>query len=192
MADNTMTQDFLKECVTYDPDTGIFIWNTRPLSHFKDLHAWSVTNSIYEGKVAGRLNREGYIEITIGYKFYRAHRLAFLYMEGYLPENCVDHIDKNKSNNKWENLREVSIMCNGQNCNLAKNNKTGITGVHLNKKTNKFISYIMTAGVAKRLGSFSNLDDAVIARYQEEVSNPLWTCSVESPAYKYLKERNLI
>ena len=112
-------------------------------------------------------------------------------MEGYLPENQVDHIDKNQYNNKWSNLREVSNQCNQQNCNLAKNNTSGVTGVCWNKHAKKWKARI-AIDKEIHLGYFENLDDAVMRRYQEELANPKWTCSIESTAYKYLKERNLI
>ena len=51
------------------------------------------------GDLAGSKSH-GYIVIMVNNKIYSAHRLAFLYMEGYFPEYCVDHIDRNPSNNK--------------------------------------------------------------------------------------------
>lgn len=187
-----LTQSYLKECLTYDPDTGIFVWNTRPLSHFKNSHGMNTFNAQLANKETVYKGNRGYFMISLNKRLYLAHRLAFLYMEGYFPENDVDHIDRDKSNNKWSNLREVSTQCNMQNCNLSKANKSGVCGVYWSRWDNKWIATIRVAGKAIYLGRFVNFEDAVMARYQEEVNNPLWTCSVESTSYKYLKERNLI
>jgi len=190
---NKLTQEYLKECLIYNPETGIFIWKERPLSHFKNSHGLNIWNSKWSNKESGGLKCDsGYLSITIDDKSYYAHRLAFLYMEGYLPENLVDHIDRNRANNKWKNLREASQRCNLQNCNLSKANKSGVTGVTWRKSNNKWRSIISINSKNKYLGTFENLDEAIRARYQEEVNNPEWTCSVDSSALKYLKENNLI
>lgn len=188
-----LTQDFLKECLTYNPETGIFIWNTRPLSHFKTKSIWKTWNSTRSNREAGGDSIvSGYREICIDRKLYLGHRLAFLYMEGYIPENFVDHIDRNTSNNKWGNLREVSNQCNLQNCKLSSSNTSGICGVSWDKKSKKWASYITISFKKISLGYSNSLSDAVMARYQEELNNPLWSCSTESSAYKYLKDNNLI
>jgi len=104
----------------------------------------------------------------------------------------IDHIDKNKSNNKKINLREVSCMCNLQNQNLKSNNISGVSGVNYDKNRNLWKVQIYVNKKQIYLGYFDNFDDAVKARYNEELSNPLWTCSTESSAYLYLKEKGLV
>ena len=198
---NDLTQKYLKECLDYDPETGIFIWKERPLHHFKDgkkFKAGSICNnwnSRYSNKCAGTINGNGYIQFYIKNKVYLAHRLAFLYMEGYWPEYEMDHIDKDPSNNKWDNLRHVSRMCNMQNITKTSKNTTGVSGLIYNKNNSKHkkwsaVLYINNGRIF--LGSYATFDDAVLARYNEEQSNNSWGCSTETSAEKYLKERNLI
>lgn len=187
-----LTQQYLKECVTYNPDTGIFTWNTRPLSHFKNSHCCNAWNARWANKYTGSISDEGYFLVKVNHKTYKAHRIAFLYMEGYFPENQVDHIDRNKLNNKWDNLREVSNQCNQQNCNISKNNTSGVCGVSFNKRSGKWVVRIGVLWQRLCIGSFENFEDAVMARYKEELNNPSWVCSTESTAYKYLKDNNLI
>jgi len=148
-------------------------------------------NRRFSHKEVGCFNGDGYISIYIYYKSYYTHRLAFLYMEGYLPENEIDHKDNNKINNKWNNLREVSHRCNLQNRNLLKNNTSGVNGIHWDKRSNRWVSRVMVNSKSKYIGSFDNFDEAVWARYNEEVNNPEWSCSVDSSAFKYLKEKGL-
>ena len=93
---NKLTQNYLKECLSYSPDTGIFIWNKRPLSHFKNSNGFNTWNSRYANKFCGTRDKDGYLIIVVNSELWRAHRLAFLYMEGYIPENEVDHKDRNR------------------------------------------------------------------------------------------------
>jgi len=65
-----ITQKLLKEILSYEPDTRIFRWKV------------SVSDNIKPGDVAGAPHSEGYIQITIDYANYLAHRLAFLWIEG--------------------------------------------------------------------------------------------------------------
>lgn len=81
-----LTQSELKNKLTYNPETGLFG---------------------RKNKIAGSLRPNGYIQIGINKKLFRAHRLAFLYMTGEWPKSDVDHIDMDRKNNKWANLREA-------------------------------------------------------------------------------------
>ena len=190
---NKLTQEYLKEALHYDPETGIYTWNVRPENHFPSKRAFNALNSRSANKKAGSVNKEsGYLSIRINSKLYLAHRLAFIYMEGYMPENGVDHVDRNRLNNKWNNLREASQKCNMQNCKLSIMNTSGVTGVCWNKNWNKWETQITINSKTKHLGSYVNFEDAVMARYQEEINNPEWTCSIDSSALKYLQENNLL
>jgi hypothetical protein len=115
-----LTQDKLKEILNYDQSTGIFNWKISP------------KKNINIGDIAG-CNFRGYIVITIGNKKYRAHRLAFLYMNNDIPDCEIDHIDLNRSNNKFINLRLATTSENQCNVLIRKDNKTGYKGVSLNK-----------------------------------------------------------
>jgi hypothetical protein len=93
-----ITQEQLKERLSYDPLTGIWIWKL----HLKGKTG-EVAGSKRFDKSVGKYN----IHIKLYKRVYAAHRLAFLYQCGYLPEHPVTHIDGNTLNNKWDNLKEV-------------------------------------------------------------------------------------
>ena len=113
-----LTQEILKSCVIYNPDTGIFISAKSVRGHAKH-------------KALGWVNKEwGYIDISVLYKVYKAHRLAWLYMTGELPENQIDHINHIKTDNRFCNLRSVTQFENMKNCPLQKNNTSGFVGVY--------------------------------------------------------------
>ena len=123
----TLTQNRLKELLHYDPETGIFTWRVS-------------RRGAKSGSVAG-VHDNGYIRIKIDYELYLAHRLTFLYMEGYFPEYHVDHKNRIRDDNRWSNLRHVSRQCNQRNASIAKDNTSGITGVCWHKNNKKWISF---------------------------------------------------
>lgn len=114
----SLTQERLKELLEYNPETGTFIWLIPPKNNPRML-----------GKTAGSTSKRGYVQISIDNKLWFAHRLAFLYMEGRLPRECIDHIDVNPSNNIWSNLRECTSSENKLNRGAMSNSKLGIKGV---------------------------------------------------------------
>ena len=125
---NAITQDFLKSILEYDPDTGTFTWKPRPVRP-EFSRTDKVWNAAWSGKVAGTLCH-GYVKLCIGYgKQYNAHRLAWLYMTGEWPEHDIDHIDLDRSNNAFSNLREATRWQNILNKRRRSDNKSGHKGV---------------------------------------------------------------
>jgi len=177
-----LTQERLKELLHYDPKTGIFYRRKK-------------SRRALVGDIAGHRSTDGYVRISLSCKMYYAHRLAFLYMEGYLPENYIDHIDRDPSNNSWGNLREASQSCNLKNRKLNSNNLSGVTGVHCRNKINThkpWRAHISILGKITQLGRFATKEEAVKARWDAEVKYNYPNCNTTSTAYEYLKERNLI
>lgn len=137
-----ITQTELKQLLHYNPDTGIF---TRIYSK----------NKRCINKEAGNLDSDGYVVIRVNRKQYKAHRLAFLYMNGDMPKYTVDHIDRIKNNNSWKNLRDVPMSVNKQNVEKPlKNNSTGYLGVSFYKPYGKYQAGIKINGKRKQLGYF--------------------------------------
>jgi len=97
-----LTTKELKAVLDYAPDSGIFTWLVDSKRKPK-------------GSEAGSNHGNGYVRIVIdGVKYY-AHRLAFLYMTGEFPTNICDHINRDKSDNSWNNLRDVTYKINNNN-----------------------------------------------------------------------------
>ena len=79
---------------------------------------WKIKRSgTKKWKTAGAMHRNGYIVITFKGKQYPAHRLIWLFHNGFLPENGIhlDHINRQKDDNRIENLRMVTSQCNQRN-----------------------------------------------------------------------------
>jgi hypothetical protein len=121
---------------------------------------WKISNTrAVIGKEAGSINSSGYKIVTINQKSYLAHRLIFLMNHGYLPKT-IDHIDGNSLNNKIENLRKATVSQNQFNAKIRKDNKTGVKGVTICNKTNKYKASLTTNGCRFNLGLFLSLDEA--------------------------------
>jgi len=116
-----------------------------------------------KGMVAGGVDSGGYLKIKVFGKARMSHRLAFLYILGWIPEQ-VDHIDHVRTNNQWINLRPASNMINGMNQSLSIKNKSGHSGVMWNKAVSKWIAQIKAKDKNIYLGSFDKKDDAIHAR----------------------------
>jgi hypothetical protein len=115
-----ITQEQVKSVLNYDPISGIF---TRKVA---------TTNSIKVGDIAGCFdNSNGYLRICVNEKNYFAHRLAWLYMTGELTQNVVDHINGNRIDNRFSNLRHIPWRKNCQN--KIKNRKGKSPGVTFRK-----------------------------------------------------------
>lgn len=112
----------LTELLHYDPETGVFTWKVS-------------AGKSAVGKVAGHARGSAHaphyktIEIGINGRNYRAHRLAWLWTHGTLPEFEIDHIDGDGTNNRINNLRLATHKQNGENIKLRADNKSGRRGV---------------------------------------------------------------
>lgn len=144
-----ITQEQLKERLYYNQQFGIFVWKKN------------IGSGAAAGAIAGCLDRvNGYILIGIDKKMMSAHRLAFLYMNGDLPENEVDHRNRIRSDNTWSNLRLCTHQQNQQNKSMQKNNKSGVKGVHWVKKAGKWRAQIKHDGKIITVGLFDDLENA--------------------------------
>lgn len=154
-----MNQGQLKEFVHYNPDTGIFTWLPR------SNNQW---NSRWAGERAGAINGHGYEFLKIDGRSYRASRLAWLYMTGEWPEKVIDHINRDRADNRFVNLREVTPAENMKNKSRYRNNKSGIAGVRWCKSHQRWMADIRVSGSLVLLGQHEDLFDAVAARKAAE------------------------
>lgn len=107
--------DYLRECMSYDAESGDLTWLTRPLAHFPSSHACNAWNARYAGRTAGRVNAQGYVEVGVdGFKR-NAARIAFALAHGRYPEPEVDHVNRVRSDNRLTNLREATRAMNLSN-----------------------------------------------------------------------------
>jgi len=149
-----ITQSELKKIFIYDPDTGIF---TRKITTSPNAIA---------GDVVGTERKDGYLQVSINKKFYLLHRLAWLYINGYFPEE-IDHDNRIKDDNRACNLVESTRLQNSKNRSLSSNNTSGHHGVR--EQDGRFVAKIDNNGKSEHIGSYDTYDDAVEARKKKEV-----------------------
>jgi hypothetical protein len=146
-----LTQEELKSKLHYDPDTGIFNWKKN-------------------NKVAGYCQKNGYIQILISNKKYRAHRLAWLYVHGVEPDGDIDHINNDSSDNRLINLRVCTRQENIFNRRSHKNSLSGIKGVGFIATTKRWRARFKCNGKEKLIGIFDTKELAIQAyeKYAKE------------------------
>jgi hypothetical protein len=134
-----LTQERLRKLFDYNPTTG----------QFKRLV--TVSGLAKAGMIAGTKTYDGYLQIGIDGKAYKAHRLAFLYMVGRFPRDQVDHKNGVRNDNSWANLRECSVFENHQNRKKSPSYKTSNhIGVGLHKQSGGWLAHIQANGEAYR------------------------------------------
>lgn len=142
----------LIDTLSYDPETGIFKWKKQ------------VGQRCRIGEKAGCLdNSSGYEKIKVLNKNYKSHRLAWFYVHKVMPLS-VDHINHIRTDNRIENLRNVSHKDNHKNRPVNKNNRSGVCGVNFRTDSNAWIASIRVDGRSIHLGSFRCKTAAIFAR----------------------------
>lgn len=134
-----LTQERLLQVIAYDKGSGVF---TR----------------LDSGEATGTVNGRGYVCLKIDGKNYLAHRLAWLYIYGSWPENYLDHIDRDKTNNRIQNLRNVTNSQNQRNVEESSSR-----GVWFDSARGKFTARIKIMGKLKFLGRFTSFEAAKAA-----------------------------
>lgn len=126
---------------------------------------WNAWNAKHAGTLAGTIGKNGYHIITICNRRYLAHRILWKLITGSEPQE-IDHINGNRLDNRFSNLRECSHRQNGFNQSKHVNNVSGHKGVHWDARTGQWQVQIANPNGSNHLGRFNDLQEAVQA-YQE-------------------------
>jgi hypothetical protein len=147
-----LTSERLRELMIYEPETGLFRWR---ISRRKSS----------AGTIAGTSwpPPHDYVIIGVDRARWLAHRLAWLYMTGKWSKVDIDHINGNRSDNRWINLREATRSQNVGNSKLSSANRSGFKGVHFDKSRGKWMASIAIDGFQFNLGRYTKIEDAIEA-----------------------------
>lgn len=142
-----MTVALVRELFDYDPEEGVLRWRIS-------------AGKAKAGNIAGRTSPRGYRKVTIYYHSYLEHRLAWLHYYGEWPKQQIDHINRNPSDNRISNLRDVSISDNALNRKRERySNAKGVSFIKckgrwratlcLPTRTQKYIGSFVTEAEAR-------------------------------------------
>lgn len=143
--------DELKEYLAYDPGAGVFRW--RKVTSFR----------VKVGALAGCRRRNGYVVVCLDQVFYYAHQLVWLFETGSWPEEDIDHANRNKSDNRFVNLRAATRTQNNGNQGLSSRNTSGIKGVSWNKAVSKWCAQIGRKGQRHLVEFYASKEQAAAA-----------------------------
>jgi len=167
---NLPSAEFLRKILRYEPETGMLFWKERTPEMFATMGKRSNValcaswNARHAGKQAlNTTHKDGYSRGQVLNKSIFAHRAAWALSYGRWPENEIDHVDGNPSNNKIENLREATRLQNSYNRSAQKNNKHGSKGVFWSKHKQRWHARIGHNGKKIHIGYFKAQDDAIAA-----------------------------
>jgi hypothetical protein len=147
-----ITQERLKEVLTYAPDTGVFYWAKKTCA------------KVVVGKEAGCISPRGYRHIRIDGTLHLAHRLAWLFSHGSIPDGMqVDHINRDKSDNRISNLRLATNAENARNQDGHRRRASAFKGVFWDKTGKNWGARICVDRTHKYLGGFPTEKQAAAA-----------------------------
>lgn len=143
-----LTAERLREVLDYDAVTGTFTWRMK------------IARKVMVGSRAGSTGSV-YAEVGILGKSYRLHRLAWLYVTGEWPSGEIDHIDQNKRNNAFSNLRDVGRSENliNQSQPLKTKRTSTYRGV-FPSSGGRWFSRLKRHGKIQHLGTFDSEQEA--------------------------------
>lgn len=158
------TPEQLRQLLTYDANTGKLTWKRRPSEMFATPRAYGLWNTRFAHKEAfTSVKGSGYRHGKIFSKLHLAHRVIWAMQSGEWPKDQVDHIDTDRLNNSWSNLRLASHHQNARNQSFRSNNKSGFKGVHWCKRGRVFIAQISVNWKKIHLGCYTSAEEAYSA-----------------------------
>lgn len=153
---DAVTQEYALEAFEYDKETGKLYWKVRPQSHFRTARGRNTRNARYAGKEAGCINKFGRVEVRVGLLCWLAHRLIWLMHTGELPK-IIDHIDRDPTNNRIENLR---VCTHSENLINSRKRAAGkIAGVR-EVRPGTWVARMKVEGKQIHLGRFDSREEA--------------------------------
>lgn len=133
------TAALVRQQLSYDAQTGVFTWIAR----------FSRARKHARADVPGT---DGYRRIFIAGKYYKAHRVAWLWAHGDWPADQIDHVNLDKTDNRLANLRPADLRLNAGNC---RTKRRGLKGATLHK-SGKWQAQICSFGKRTYLGLFDS------------------------------------
>ena len=147
-----LTAERLRDLMSYDPETGIFRWKVRGKGRrFNDPVGFS--------------NFSGYLRVSIDERRFLMQRLAWLYVTGEWPSAEIDHINSDRADNRWANLRPATAAQNRANMRMRASNRARVKGVRYRPDMAKWEARICKNYRQIYVGAFKTAEEAHAAYY---------------------------
>lgn len=147
--------ELLRKLLRYEPETGKLFWLPRSREYFQTTRQFKTWNTRFANQEAFTTNNYyGYKIGSISGRTPYAHRVIWAMQTGAWPEKEIDHIDRNKSNNKWCNLRHASGGENKANKPSQFGSLSKYLGVDWSKSKLKWRARTSKNGKSYYLGDF--------------------------------------
>jgi len=150
--ESKLSHEKLTELLGYNPETGIFTNKTN-------------RNSAKKGESAGAKHHTGYIRIGVSGIKYSAHRLAWFYIYKKWPSDEIDHINRNRADNRINNLREATAHENTLNTVRRAEKTSNTKGIIWNKIKQEWMAYYN----GKYLGYTKTIEEAKMFQREAEI-----------------------
>ena len=150
----------VRSLFVYDPATGIITWVKKPRLSAPDGQA-------------GHINQQGYRKIRYRGREYGSGHIAYAFMTGEWPSGEIDHINRNRLDNRWVNLRVVNDSVQSHNRGNQVNNSSGVKGVDWCPHARKYRARIKVNGKRILLGYGATVEAAgALRKAAERELNP--------------------
>jgi hypothetical protein len=140
---------------------------TAPVEDLRSAFDYDGETGIFRNKSTGRKlgyqEPNGYVLVWFRGKAIRANRLAWALTHGEWPEVTIDHVNRNRSDNKIVNLRLATLSQNFSNTGISPLNTSGFKGVRFYKESSDAFAFIRVRGNSHYLGKFERAEDAAMA-----------------------------
>lgn len=151
--------DLLRDRLSYDPTSGCLTWRHAPSRHERGNRRWA-------GVEATHISKRGYLQVRIDGKLYQAQRVIWKMVTGSDPVNEIDHRARNRTNNKWDNLREADRSQQLHNKSYKRRTSQLPRNIYRDPRTHKFQVYVNRGGRRLSRGGLPSLEDALRVRSQ--------------------------
>lgn len=157
--------DLLDGLLRCDEATGNLYWKERPREIFKTETLWRNWNRKYAGQQTfATWNTHGYRHGKLFGIYIPTHRVVWALRMKQWPTPLLDHINGDRADNRFENLKPTTVSLNARNTGLRVTNTSGVPGVKWKKPNNRWVAVIGVDGKRIHLGSFINKEDAIACR----------------------------
>lgn len=130
--------EYLHECFSYAPETGVLTWRERPREHFTNGQGYGNFMARCYGRQAGSLMKNGYLQVGLVHSRHLVHRIVWALNYGWWPTYHIDHINGIRNDNRIYNLRDVTKPVNSRNMVKRNSNTSGVTGVAWHSQAGKW------------------------------------------------------